>query len=391
MSKSSRINGFDAMRTIAMWLGVVLHAIIAYKLTPEPGWPHDPAADSALLDWTYDIIHAFRMPLFFMVAGFFTRMVLLKSGARYFVRQRYRRIVLPFVIGVVLIVPLTLLPFHFNKYFYLRSLSLEEARRAAGAELLHWNGLAHLWFLYYLIIFYAMGVGIFLILKKRNLFFDHRHKSHFDEIGPLAILSFAMLLGTVLMLFNAFIPPVYTGIKPNLFYVLYYGLFFFGGWLAQVNPTGVQSLSRWGWTYLAGGIGLSFYMMEKSSDGAPVYQFYLSAIQSVFLVAGTTGIFMKYFHRESALWRYLSDSAYWVYLVHMGIVAAMQVALHDLQWNPWAKLTLILVVAFGLSLLSYHLLVRYTLIGVFLHGKRENPRKNVGFSEQILGNTCKHK
>lgn len=379
MSQTSRINGFDALRTIAMWLGVVLHAVIAYKLTPEPGWPHDPAADSTFLDWTYDVIHAFRMPLFFMVAGFFTRMVLLKSGTRYFIRQRYRRIVLPFVFGVILIVPLTLLPFHFNKYFYLRQLPLEEARQAAFSELLHWNGLAHLWFLYYLILFYALGVIVFMVLKKRKFLFDHRHQSHFGKIGPLAILTFALLLGTVLFIYGAFIPHVYTGIKPNLFYVLYYGLFFFGGWLAQVNAAGVQSLSKFGWLYLAGGVALSFYFLGRSSEGAPVYQFYLSAIQTVLLVAGTTGIFMKYFHRESALWRYMSDSAYWVYLVHMGIVAGMQVALHDLSWNPWTKLTAILVVAFSLSLLTYQLFVRYTLIGVFLHGKREKAAKKGNF------------
>ena len=38
-----RIHGFDALRAIAMWLGVVLHSIIVYKETPEINWPHDSA------------------------------------------------------------------------------------------------------------------------------------------------------------------------------------------------------------------------------------------------------------------------------------------------------------------------------------------------------------
>ena len=87
-----RINGFDALRAIAMWLGVVLHALIVYKSVPEPNWPHDDSFNSEFLDWLYQYIHVFRMPLFFLVAGFFARLVITRSGIKYFRIQRKKRI-----------------------------------------------------------------------------------------------------------------------------------------------------------------------------------------------------------------------------------------------------------------------------------------------------------
>lgn len=68
--------------------------------------------------------------------------------------------------------------------------------------------------------------------------------------------------------------------------------------------------------------------------------------------------------------RYLADASYWLYLIHMPIVMALQVAVSQLDW-PWPiKFATILVVALPLMLASYHLLVRFTIVGVVLNGRR---------------------
>jgi peptidoglycan/LPS O-acetylase OafA/YrhL len=68
--------------------------------------------------------------------------------------------------------------------------------------------------------------------------------------------------------------------------------------------------------------------------------------------------------------RYLADASYWLYLVHIPIVMALQVAVSPLDW-PWPiKFATILVVALSVMLASYHLLVRYTFIGFVLNGRR---------------------
>src|SRR5262245_53701393 len=56
----------------------------------------------ASIFWT---IHVFRLPLFFLVAGFFAALMLDRRGTAALVRNRGIRIGIPFVVGVLLVVP----------------------------------------------------------------------------------------------------------------------------------------------------------------------------------------------------------------------------------------------------------------------------------------------
>ncbi|MEM9455325.1 MAG: acyltransferase family protein [Myxococcota bacterium] len=102
---SARRHDLDALRAIAMLLGIVIHAAFAMLVVPSP------TADLGQSEWVMlivDVIHGFRMPLFFMVSGFFTAMLWRKRGLGALVRHRFRRIFLPFALGMVTVLPLTL-------------------------------------------------------------------------------------------------------------------------------------------------------------------------------------------------------------------------------------------------------------------------------------------
>ena len=66
----------------------------------------------------------------------------------------------------------------------------------------------------------------------------------------------------------------------------------------------------------------------------------------------------------------MADSAYWLYLAHLPLVIALQLAVAD--WPGWviAKFLLLNAVAILLLLASYHFGVRYTWIGALLNGPR---------------------
>ena len=61
--------------------------------------------------------------------------------------------------------------------------------------------------------------------------------------------------------------------------------------------------------------------------------------------------------------RYVADASYWIYLVHLPIVAAFQVVVGRLPWHWSIKFPLILVASLALLLASYRYLVRSTFIG----------------------------
>lgn len=88
-----------------MLLGIVYHAALSLA-SNFPWFVQDPASDS----WMYgfaSFVHGFRMPLFFLLSGFFTAMLWVKRGALALIWHRFRRVLLPCLLGCITLVPLS--------------------------------------------------------------------------------------------------------------------------------------------------------------------------------------------------------------------------------------------------------------------------------------------
>ena len=107
----ARRGDLDALRGFAMLLGIVLHAILAYFPFPwpvqDPRQSPQPDLLQQLLLLAYAAIHGFRLPLFFLLSGFFTMLVCSRRGIRAVLEQRALRLLLPLLIAMVTILPLT--------------------------------------------------------------------------------------------------------------------------------------------------------------------------------------------------------------------------------------------------------------------------------------------
>ena len=85
-----------------MLLGIVLHAGLSF--TPFP-WPVQDARQTELYGLLFAAIHGFRMPVFFLLSGFFTAMLWRRRGLKSLLSHRLRRVFLPFLLGLFTIVP----------------------------------------------------------------------------------------------------------------------------------------------------------------------------------------------------------------------------------------------------------------------------------------------
>ena len=115
--------------------------------------------------------------------------------------------------------------------------------------------------------------------------------------------------------------------------------------------------------------GHDYYLLIKSG-------FMLSyAIMMWSLVSITIGVIQRLFSRSSKLARnavrYISDSSYWLYLIHLPIVLWLQIAFAELPIHWLIKLSSISVIAILISLFFYDAFIRSTFIGVALNGKRK--------------------
>ena len=153
-----------------MLMGIVVHATLPYfsRIAEiEYFWPADDD-QSILLFVVFDFIHAWRMPTFFLLAGFFAHLVLERRSTSKFVLDKLMRIALPLVVfGAVMAVIIPAIWF----YGWYGSISLEVFQDALGERPdLDSSGelVAHLWFLYYLLLMYAALIGFRLLGRLRR-------------------------------------------------------------------------------------------------------------------------------------------------------------------------------------------------------------------------------
>ena len=81
MEVPDRYHGLDALRGIAMLLGIVIHSAMPYIPNVGEFWPSD-ASSSELINTIFQFIHIWRMPLFFILSGFFANLIINRKSLK---------------------------------------------------------------------------------------------------------------------------------------------------------------------------------------------------------------------------------------------------------------------------------------------------------------------
>jgi len=98
--------------------------------------------------------------------------------------------------------------------------------------------------------------------------------------------------------------------------------------------------------------------------------FYLYSLSTWLLVNAWIGFFEEYFSDNNPKVRYYSDSAYWLYLLHIPVQFEISLRLGDVAWHPLVKFFIYLAGALLVTVPTYHHLVRSTWLGRWLNGRR---------------------
>ena len=106
-TSSSRRYDLDALRAFAMLLGLAYHTGNSFVPGELVFWPVKDIRQSDIFLLFIEASHGFRMPLFFAISGFFSAMLWRKRGLKALLSHRFRRVLLPFLLGVVTILPAT--------------------------------------------------------------------------------------------------------------------------------------------------------------------------------------------------------------------------------------------------------------------------------------------
>lgn len=377
--------GLDALRGSMMLLGIVLHAATFHLI--EIG--AEDAQPSVLILTILGIIHQFRMPLFFLLAGFFMALLVEKHELRGALENRCRRILVPFVLCLFTIVPITGWLF-FSIYFsstqggfaLIGSMpELEQVRAEMRAlELPAHLSLLHLWFLYYLLIYLLAVPALAFGLRKLK---DAGSLLKLSELvtNPWSVLLFAAVTTISLIPFGSGAVAVNDPLLiPGIANLCYYGVFFAAGYLLfytkgilqtfreNTGTFGILAIFMFIW------FAIPAWMIGSGSTSIAVAALakIFSAISTWCFIYFLCGFFLNNFNRDTERTRLLSQSAYWIYLLHMPVVLFVGIGLMNLpiDLGPVLKLVLNVVITSAVCLASYKLFVRGTWLGQLLNGRR---------------------
>ena len=385
-----RNHSLDALRAWMMLLGIFIHAACAHTNIPDAWWFRDPQTsvwvDSAIL-----FIHLFRMPVFFVMAGFFAALLYYRRGWRGMFENRAMRVGLPFALGILFLSPI-LKPMGAFAHFASRR---PDAWQATWSYMLsgRWLGRIepmHLWFLEYLILLYGLALIVVPVMNRIPLGGAFRRVM----LSGLAPVVFAVPTFLVLCVMewglldtpHSFVPvPRIAGA---------YAIFFFFGWALFCHRDLLESFRSNAVSYvfsacLLSAANIAIVVRHLAIQPARSTTLFVAtaatgALVVWFMIFGLTGLVLRYAGQPSARTRYLSDAAYWLYLFHPPVIVLAQFAVWGMNWHWTLKLIFVHVVSVPVLLWTYRHWVRSTWVGALLNGRRYEKQAHPATPDQAI-------
>jgi glucan biosynthesis protein C len=359
LAPPARRYDIDWLRVFATYLLFVFHVSKVFDVAP---FYHIKNAElSPFLNYLTGFVHQWHMPLFFLLAGWSACGSLRGRGTGAFVRERLQRLFLPFVAGTVLLCPLI-------KYIELK----------AGWGMTHTGGIthapfdesfltflptfftrvdrftwAHLWFLIYLFVFTLVYLPLFnrLMTQTRTGWVDA------PVVVPIVIYLPIVPLALVQVTLRGYWPG-FQNLYDDWANVCYYSLYFILGFLIARVPAFDRALRR---EYRrAALIGLvSVLLLIPTDRAATVFlNRALSGIAGWCLVVAIVGTAADFLAFSNAALRYLSESAFPIYILHQVGIVVVGYFVIQLSASIAVKYVVLLLCSFVATMTVYHCIVR---------------------------------
>jgi glucan biosynthesis protein C len=252
--------------------------------------------------------------------------------------------------------------------------------------------LAHLWFLYYLLLFYALTLAIRwlvpLVDKRGVLAAGADRVVAFVMSGVWGPVLIALPIAVYLYQLDTWAEwlglPAPFLLVPNTLALIGYGMAFGLGWLLNRQVEQLLALQKLWVVYLVAALALTAFCLTTIGTtprwAGPNLQ---GTDRLLYTAAYTVGLWcwvfafvgaaVRFLSKPNPVTRYLADASYWVYLMHMTTVLFFITLLNPLDWHWSIKPAISVGGSMPILLVTYHYLVRFTWIGAILNGRR-HPR-----------------
>jgi fucose 4-O-acetylase-like acetyltransferase len=353
-SKETRVHWMDNLRTITILLVVLYHVGGVYEAAGMWGWfwiVDDPATISwvGILGIVFDII---AMPTIFFISGYFIPASLENKTGWAFLKGKFKRLIVPWVIAVLTLIPLYKVIFRYSR-------NLPQEHWSTYFHITNPNSQNWLWFLPVLFTFNLL----YLLLSKANLKLPGISLKGAVLGASLIGLAYSFGTGGILGFRSWTLTPLIDFENERL--LLYWMAFLLGSLCFRQNVFARAPKSKTLYTIVnsVAWVPITIHIFARLfpffySEGftiSPLYRliwwfsFYPSLLCMVYLMLET---FRRYADKTGRMWSALNRNSYGVYIIHVIVIGVFGTLLLDLSLPALAKYLLLILSTYVVSNLT---------------------------------------
>ncbi len=386
-SKPERIYFIDWLRVLAVLLLILFHTARIFDIF-DPFYVKNASTSSFLSYSIIVFLNQWQIPLLFLLAGASTWFALgFRSGKQY-TMERLKRLLLPFLFGLLVIVPPQAYLARYQQANYSANYFqfLPDYFQVRG-DLTGYTGLftpAHLWFILFLLVFALVFLPVFLALKKDvGQQWISRLANWCDRPGGIYLFLLPLLVAGAL--------PDLGGKNPFV-----YATLFITGFLIMANDRFSKIIDRSRFAALILGIITiaCLILFEDLRIPTPKYSpadilsYLLRTTDTWFWIIAILGYGHRFLNRTNAFLRYANEATYPFYILHQTVIVAIGYFVVQWQASIIAKFSVIALASLAVTILLYETAVRRTNATRFLFGMKPLPRNRI---PKVSEQTAVHK
>ncbi|TWD82483.1 surface polysaccharide O-acyltransferase-like enzyme [Kribbella amoyensis] len=362
-----RLHFLDHLKVALVVLVVLHHA--AQPFGP-PDWWYVTGTDRWEPLGRFTVVNgAFFMSLFFAISAYLLPASFDRKGGPRYLLDRFRRLGAPLLFGVAVIIP-ALMYAHYRVFRDYPSISFgryyTDVYLGLAPEPAGWTGpswpdlqFGHLWFIEHLLV-YAILYAVWRAVVRRR-----PRPSTVESPRTAAIIGFTAVLGLGTYAIRITWPvDTWVGILDFLQAepadLVQYGGFFLAGLLAYRRGWFTGLSSRAGYTWLAVGVTLAIAHYAAlpqlaryyAPGGTGIRSLVWSVVETTMCTALSLGLltlFRERLNQPNRFLQRLAAASFTVYVLHVPVVVALQLATRELSAPPLLKFLLVGFIAVPLS------------------------------------------
>lgn len=349
------------------WLRVLVFGLLIFyhvgMFFVPWGWHIKNNVEYSWLRYPMLFLNQWRLPILFIISGMGTYYALNKRTALQFSMERIKRLFLPLVVGMLLIVP--------PQVYIERIVN----KQFLGSYFDYWPSIAfvgvypegnmswhHLWFLPYLLLFSLALLPVFLYLRK------HPGNNFLLWIKNRVVSKNGLFwLIIPLFLFESLLEPFFNinhALIGDWFAIVNYAtLFFYGFLLISVREQFWKTVTEHRRFYLTCGIvGFTLFLGLILTFEDSVWEHFVEAFLKVFnlwsWILALFGYAARYLNKPSKALAYSNEAVYPFYILHQTVTIITGYYIMDLSWGLLPKFLILTIATFGGSWIIYELFIR---------------------------------